>query len=292
MTDILVTGGSGQVGSYLKDHAWLAGIAAYCPPRSELDIADPGSIANVMAKRSFAAVINCAAYTGVDKSESDCVAAWRANALGPATLAAETAARNIPLLHVSTDYVFDGRKVDPYLPHDPVGPVSVYGASKEGGEQAVRTGNPRHVIVRTAWVVSPRGENFVKTMLRLGLERSHLRVVADQHGAPTHARDLAETLALMALAHLQDPDAPTGTFHFTNAGATTWHGVALAVFASAARFGRSPPTVEAIASAHYPTPARRPAQSRLDLTQTMAVWSLQPRPWREAIDNIVTELLD
>lgn len=291
MQEILVTGGSGQVGSYLKDHAWPDGLASFCPSRAELDISDPASIASLMARRPFLAVINCAAYTGVDKSESEGVTAWKANALGPAALAAETASRRVPLLHVSTDYVFQGDKHQPYQPNDPVGPIGVYGASKEGGEQAVRTGNPCHVIVRTAWVVSSRGQNFVKTMLRLGAERPHLRVVDDQLGTPTHARDLAEALAAMALTHIRHPDAPVGTFHFTNAGETSWYGVANAIFEAAARFGRPAPSLEAITSALYPTPARRPLNSRLDLTHTKATWSLEPRSWVQAIEDIVVELL-
>ena len=160
MADILVTGGTGQVGTYLRTHAWPDGVHVVAPGRDSLDLADPASIAASVAARPWAAIINCAAFTAVDRCESEIVAAWRANALGPAALAEASNRAKIPLVHVSTDYVFDGSKALPYDEADPIGPLGVYGASKEGGEQAVRSGNPRHVIVRTAWVLSPHGQIF------------------------------------------------------------------------------------------------------------------------------------
>jgi dTDP-4-dehydrorhamnose reductase len=287
MGPILVTGGSGQVGSALRR---LSGAIEFvAPPRSELDLSDVDALAAAVTARPWAAVVNAGAYTAVDKAESDVVAAWKINALAPAALAAATHAAGIPLIHISTDYVFDGTKPEPYVEEDRVGPLGVYGASKEAGEQAVRTGNPAHVILRTAWVVGPDGANFVKTMLRLGAERPELRVVADQHGCPTAAGDIAQAIATI-IARL-GPDGPFGTFHFVNSGTATWHALAGAVFARAAAHGRPQPQVAAIATADYPTPARRPANSRLDTSRFTQIFGLRPRPWREAIDDVVDQLI-
>ena len=289
MRPVLVTGGSGQVGTALQRLA-SPGFALVAPSRAELDLADPQAIAAMVAARPWAAVINAAAYTAVDKAESDVVAAWQANALAPAAFAAATKAAGIPLLHVSTDYVFDGSKAAAYREDDPVGPGGVYGASKEAGEQGVRTANPHHIILRTAWVVSPHGANFVKTMLRLGADRPELRVVADQHGCPTSAEDIAKTL--LVLLRAAAGHAPHwGTYHFVNSGAATWHALAEAVFAQAATHGRPVPRVVPITTAEYPTPARRPANSRLATARIERDFGIIPRPWREAIDGIVDQLL-
>jgi dTDP-4-dehydrorhamnose reductase len=289
--DILVTGGSGQVGLELQRLQLPSGVVLHAPGRAEFDLESAPAIAQAVAARPWAAVINTAAYTAVDRAESDVVAAWRLNALAPAALATATAAAGIPLVHVSTDFVFDGAKEAPYVEDDAVGPLGVYGASKEGGEQAVRTANPRHVIARTAWVVSPHRANFLKTMLRLGAERPVLRVVADQRGCPTSAADLAAALLAIALRLARDPDAPTGTFHVVNDGEATWHGLAEAIFAKAARRGRARPVVEAIGTADYPTPARRPANSRLSCAKLGAAYGLKLRPWQPAIGDILDELL-
>lgn len=289
MRPVLVTGGSGQVGSALKRIA-LDDFELTAPGRAELDLADPAAIAAMVASRPWAAVISAGAYTAVDKAETDVVSAWRINALAPAAFAAATRAAGIPLIHVSTDYVFDGAKDGAYVEEDPVGPVGVYGASKEAGEQAVRTANPRHVILRTAWVVSPDGANFIKTMLRLGADRPELRVVADQRGCPTAAEDIARTLIVLLRA--ATGDAPHwGTYHFVNGGEATWHELAEAVFARAATHGRPQVKVTAITTADYPTPARRPANSRLSTARIERDFGVVPRPWRTAIDDIVDKLL-
>jgi dTDP-4-dehydrorhamnose reductase len=206
-------------------------------------------------------------------------------------LAAAAARAGAPLVQVSTDYVFDGAADRAYEVGDAVAPLGVYGASKEGGEQAVRTAQPRHAIVRTAWVVSPHRANFVKTMLRLAAERPALRVVDDQHGTPTIAGDLAATLAAIALRLAQDPAAPVGTFHFANAGAVSWRGVAAEIMAQSARRGGPCVPVEGITSADYPTPARRPANSRLSTARVAADYGVRPRPWREALGEVLDELI-
>jgi dTDP-4-dehydrorhamnose reductase len=287
---ILLTGGSGQVGTEFIRLA-SSRFEVVAPSRAQLDIGDPDSIAAFMGLRPWAAVINSAAHTAVDKAESEVVAAWRANALGPATLAEVTGQAGVPLIQLSTDYVFDGGKVEPYLETDPVAPLGVYGASKEGGEQAVRTANPRHVILRTAWVVSPHGSNFIKTMLRLGETRPLLRVVDDQRGNPTSATDIAIVLAIIAQRLIEDPKAPTGTYHFVNEGEATWCDLAREVFALAATRGYAAPQVEAIGTADYPTPARRPASSRLSTAKLRQDFGIAPRPWRTAVAEIVEALL-
>ena len=289
--DVLVLGGAGQVGTELQALAWPAGVAVHAPSRADLDITDPGAVAAAFADRAYGAVINTAAYTAVDKAESEIVAAWRLNALAPAILAAETARANIPLVHVSTDYVFAGTESGAYRPDAPIAPRSVYGASKAGGEMAVRTGNARHAIVRTAWVVSPHRGNFVKTMLRLAAERDRLTVVDDQHGCPTSAADLAAALQAIALRLAGDASAPTGTFHCVNAGTTTWCGFARAIVAGSARRGGRSVPVDGIPTASYPTPARRPANSVLSTESLTAAFGVAPRPWEAALDDILDRLV-
>ena len=289
--EILVLGGAGQVGSELRALSWPEEVAVHAPDRARLDVTDAAALAEALAERPYAAVINAAAYTAVDRAESEIAEAWRLNALAPALLAAETARTGIPLVHVSTDYVFDGTGQGAYAPDAPIRPVSVYGASKAAGELAVRTGNPRHAIVRTAWVVSPHRANFVKTMLRLAGERDRLTVVDDQHGCPTSAADLARALAAIALRLATDGGAPTGTVHCVNAGETTWCGFARAIVAGgAARGGRSVP-VEGIPTSAYPTPARRPANSRLSTDSLTEAYGIRPRPWQAALDDILDRLV-
>jgi dTDP-4-dehydrorhamnose reductase len=287
---ILLTGGGGQVGTEFQRLA-PAGFEIVAPGRDQLDLGDPDSIAAFVAARPWAAVVNSGAYTAVDKAQTDPVTAWKVNALGPAALAWATAQAGIPLIQLSTDYVFDGAKTSPYVENDPVGPVSVYGASKEAGEQAVRTGNPRHVILRTAWVVSPYGGNFIKTMLRLAETRPQLSVVDDQHGCPTTAGDIARALAAIVERIFDDAAAPAGTYHFVNSGEATWCGFAREIFALAEARGRAVPTVEAIPTSAYPTPARRPANSRLDTAKLTRDFGVEPRPWRTAISEVVETLL-
>jgi dTDP-4-dehydrorhamnose reductase len=285
----LVTGGTGQVGIELLRRApgqW----EVVAPNRVALDLIDGAAIAALVASRPWAAVINCAAYTAVDRAESDVEAAWRLNALAPAILAAETARFDIPMVHVSTDYVFDGTKGAPYQPADPVAPLGVYGASKLGGELAVRSANPRHVILRTAWVVSAHRANFVKTMLRLGAERPKLRVVDDQLGCPTSAADIADALYMIVGRLIGG--GPAGTYHFVNRGEATWCALAREIFVQAAARGHAVPEVDAIATADYPTPARRPANSRLNIASLERDFGVHARPWQAALIDIIDELVE
>jgi len=289
--EILVLGGAGQVGTELRAYAWPDGVAVHAPDRTELDITDETAVARAIAGRAYAAVINAAAYTAVDRAESEVAAAWRLNALAPAILAAETAKADIPFIHVSTDYVFDGSGEGAYAPDAPIAPTSVYGASKAAGEMAVRASNPRHAVVRTAWVVSPHRANFVKTMLRLSAERDRLTVVDDQHGCPTSAADLAGGLATIALRLARDADTPTGTVHCVNDGVTTWCGFARAIVEGSARRGGRRVPVEGIPSSAYPTPARRPANSQLSTASLTDAYGIHPRPWKAALDDILDRLV-
>lgn len=286
MGPILVTGGSGQLARALED---AAPAAVRRVGRPQFDFDRPETIAEAFHAAAPALVVNAAAYTAVDAAEDDADAAYRANRDGPATLAALCARAGVPLIHVSTDYVFDGRKGAPYVETDPVSPQGVYGASKLAGEQAVLGAGGPAVILRTSWVYAPVGKNFVRTMLALGQTRDRLTVVADQQGCPTTAADLAD--AILAIAHRIDATGwqPEygGVFHAAGTGATTWHGLAVAVFAEAARHGARVPQVAPIATADWPTKAARPADSRLDCSRLAAVFGVRLPPWQAGLARTI-----
>ncbi len=288
---ILVTGGGGQLGTELKRCAWPDGYEVVAIDVADLDLTDTAAIAAKVAERDWAAVINGAAYTAVDKAESDVVTAWAVNAMAPAAFGAACAKASIPLVQISTDYVFAGDKHGAWEVDDPVAPLGVYGASKLGGELAVRTSGARAVIVRTAWVVSAHGNNFVKTMLRVGATRDTLTVVDDQHGSPTSAADLAQALMTITLRLVEDADAPTGTFHFSNAGETSWAGFAAEIFRQSSDRAGISAAVTPISTDQYPTPAKRPANSLLSHTAIRAAYGIEPRPWQDALGDILDELI-
>ncbi len=285
--EILITGGTGQTGIELSRLAWPSNIKLWVPTRRELDLSNPASISKSLEGRTLAAIIGAGAYTAVDKAETEPVEAFAVNALGTAALAEAARRAGAPFIYVSTDYVFDGRKNGFYDETDPVAPLGVYGASKEAAEQAVRAIQRRSVIVRTAWLVSPHRSNFLKTMLRLASERTVLRVVADQRGCPTAAGDLARALQTIALRLLSDPAAPLGTFHFVNEGEATWFDFAEVIISRGARHGHPTPCVEAISTLEYPTPAARPANSRLSVAALAQAYGIQPRPWTSAVEEAV-----
>ena len=291
MSTVLVTGAGGQLGTELQRCSWPAGWEIVAIDQADLDLTDTAAIAAMVASRPWALVINGAAYTAVDKAEDDLVTAWSVNALAPAAFAQGCAAAAIPLIQVSTDYVFAGDKQGAWDVDDPTGPLGVYGASKLGGELAVRTSGARHVIVRTAWVVSAHGGNFVKTMLRVGADRDALSVVADQHGSPTSAADLAQALMKIAVRLVEDNRVPTGVFHFSNAGATTWAGFATEIFRQSSLRDGPSAAIEPIATTDYPTPARRPANSLLSHTAIRDAYGIEPRDWRLALSDILDELI-
>jgi dTDP-4-dehydrorhamnose reductase len=289
---ILLLGGDGQVGFELRRSLGALGevVATTRSGRlsddgsacEALDLAQLETIAPLLQRVRPDWVVNAAAYTAVDRAETEHDAAFAINAAAPAQLAALCAADGIALLHYSTDYVFDGSGTRPYLDTDPTAPLSVYGHSKLAGEQAIAASGARHLIVRTAWVYATRGQNFLRTMLRLGAERDELRVVADQHGSPTPAWLLADVAAQV----LTQGIAESGVRHLVAAGQTTWHGFAEAIFERALACGliARAPRVLPITTADYPTPARRPAYSVLDSRHLQAEYGLSIPDWRDALD--------
>jgi dTDP-4-dehydrorhamnose reductase len=286
---LVVLGASGQVGRELCRLAWPAGYEITGFDRNGIDITERAAVVAAIARERPQIVINAAAYTAVDRAEAERDAAWAGNCQGPANLAAACRDAEIALIHLSTDYVFDGTKPGPYREDDPVNPLGVYGQSKEAGDRAVRETLRRHVILRTAWVYSAHGHNFVKTMLRLAGEHPVLRVVADQIGSPTSAADIAGAIRTV-VERLDNGNRSWGTYHFTAGGAVTWHGFAEAIFALAAPWRGPPPLVEAITTADYPTPARRPANSVLDCSRIGAVFGIVPRGWPDALAEVIREL--
>jgi len=287
---ILVFGGTGQLGRELFRAAAERHVALQASARTEADIADAAAVAAALKRWQPDLVVNAAAYTNVDGAESHEAEARRANELGPAVLAAACAEAGIALVHISTDYVFDGSKDGAYRESDAVHPINAYGRGKAAGEEAVRRTLDRHVILRTAWLYSEFGRNFLKTMLQLAQTRDELRVVADQHGSPTSARELAEAILHIAPRLIAEPRL-SGTYHFTAGGATTWHGFAECIVAAAAPITGRNPRIKPIATADFPTSAKRPANSRLDCSLFVQTFGLKPRPWREAVQATTRALV-
>lgn len=286
---ILVLGRDGQVARELAKLGAREGLDLEFAGRDRLDLlsGDPTALLDPSAP---SAVINAAAYTAVDRAEAEPDLAWRLNRDGPAALAAGCAARAIPLVHFSTDYVFDGRKPAPYVETDARAPQGVYGASKAAGEDAVQAAGGIYAILRTAWVYSAFGANFVKTMLRLAETREEVAVVDDQRGNPSWAEDCARG-ALLSARRLIDRDAEAqGLFHLAGEGEATWADFAEAVFDESARRGGRRPRVRRITTAEYPTPVVRPANSRLDCGKLQRAFGWRPRPWREALSACFDEL--
>jgi dTDP-4-dehydrorhamnose reductase len=291
---LIVTGRHGQLVSSLVERAAVSGVEVVCLGRPHIDLLQPDTVARAIESARGDIVINAAAYTAVDKAESEPVIAMRVNCGGARAVAAAAAKTGRTVVQISTDYVFDGALERPYREADAVGPISAYGRSKLEGEYAVAEAAARHVIVRTAWVYSPFGQNFLKTMLRLGATRGEISIVADQWGAPTSALDLADSLLGIARRLLAEPDNISlyGTFHVTAPNFTHWAGFADAIFADAATMGRKSVRVRPIATSEFPTPATRPSNSRLDSTKLQRVFGLALPDWRASTQVCVKRLLD
>ena len=286
---LFLTGAGGQVGTEIV-RALDAADSLDAFTREALDITDTEAVAGAVSYARPDVVVNAAAYTAVDRAETEPDAAFAVNRDGPANLAAACAEAGIPLIHISTDYVFDGTAGVPYAPGDPVSPVGVYGQSKAAGEEAVRACLVEHVIVRTAWVFSSHGHNFVRTIARLAQERDELRVVADQYGHPTWAGDVARvclTLARQAAAR----ECPWGTIHAAGLPLTTWHGFAEAIVDALGERSRVR-HVEPIPTSAYPTPARRPERVELDMTALRESYGVEPPDWRAALGLVVREIVN
>lgn len=291
---IAVTGKQGQLVQSLVARAAAGGHQIVPLGRPEFDLADPAGLANLLDAIAPDAIVSAAAYTAVDKAESEPELAFAVNAEGPRALAREAARRGIPLAHVSTDYVFPGDKAAPYHEDDAVGPLGVYGASKLAGEAAVMEEHGANsAVLRTAWVYSPYGANFVKTMLRLAGDSDELGVVADQVGNPTSALDIADGVLGVVGNLLRDADpALRGVFHMTAYGETSWAGFAEAILAASRDHGGPWASVRHIATADYPTPARRPANSRLDCSKLEQRHGIRLPAWQESAPAIVASLTD
>jgi dTDP-4-dehydrorhamnose reductase len=283
----LLFGGSGQVGHAFETR-WPGTDELIVSTRRDCDLADAASVRALVRRVRPDVIVNAAAYTAVDKAESERERCFAVNAAAPGAMAVEAAALGAKLVHYSTDYVFDGNKMDgnkpaPYVEEDPTGPRNVYGASKLAGERGIAEAEGEFLILRTSWVYSNHGANFLKTMLRLGAERPELRIVADQHGAPTSAEAIAEaTVRILKLAG--GGDWTSGTFHMTAGGATTWHGFAKAIFARAA--GPTPSLVP-IATADYPTPAARPGNSILSNDKFARTFAFRLPNWEQQLDAVM-----
>lgn len=291
MMRLAVTGCNGQIARALIERA-PADIAVITLARPSFDLSRPETIAGAVALARPDILINAAAYTAVDQAESEPEQAFAINAAGAGALAFAAHAIGTPIIQISTDYVFDGSGERPFREDDAIGPLGVYGRSKAEGEAAVAAANADHAILRTSWVYGPHGHNFLRTMLRLGETRDVVRVVDDQHGAPTSALDIADALiAIARRLHGSNDPALRGTFHMSASGSTNWAQFASAIFeASAARGGPSA-RVEPIPSAAYPTPARRPANSRLDCTKLREAYDLALPPWQDSVGEIVARCL-
>ena len=283
---VLVTGGTGQLASAL---AACGGAPVVCVGRPDFDFERPDSIGAALQRAAPSVVVNTAAYTAVDAAESDAEAAYRANRDGPAVLARQCTEAGVPLIHISTDYVFDGAKGTPYVETDPVAPQGVYGASKLAGETAVLAGCAQTIVLRTSWVYAAVGRNFVLTMLNLAKTRDRLQVVADQFGCPTAAADLAAAILSIAMRVRAEGwhQRFGGVFHAAGGGSTTWHGLASAVFEEAARHGSRIPRVDPITTAEYPTKARRPADSRLDCSKLADIFDVRLPAWRPSLTRTI-----
>lgn len=287
---ILVFGGNGQVGQEIARASAQRNVPLIALTRAQADIADRAAVEDAIERHRPSLVVNAAGYTKVDLAETEVEAARQGNETGPAIIGAACAANGTPLVHLSTDYVFDGTKQGAYVEDDPVAPVGSYGRSKAAGEAAVRAANPLHVILRVSWIYGEFGQNFLKTILRLAATRDELRIVADQRGCPTSTRDL--TGAILSIApRLCARDSVWGTYHFAGSGVTTWHGFASRIVAAQAPLTGRSPRVTAITTAEYPTPARRPANSELDCSRFARTFGLRGRPWTEEADALTRILV-
>lgn len=284
---LLVIGRTGQLATELAARAG-GDLEIACLGREALDLSHPeaarAAVTAALAAGGVDAVINAAAYTAVDRAESEEALALAVNGDAPGAMAQAAAARGVPFLHVSTDYVFDGSGTRPWTPGDPTGPLGAYGRTKLEGERQVGSAGGPHAILRTSWVFSAHGANFVRTMLRLGRERDRLTIVADQVGGPTAAGDIADALIAMARGLIADP-AKSGIYHFAGAPDVSWADFAREIFAQS---GLSPEVVD-IPSSAYPTPARRPANSRLDCAG-LAAFGLSRPDWRKSLTHVLHEL--
>jgi dTDP-4-dehydrorhamnose reductase len=290
MITILLFGAGGQLGQEISARAGEFGVRIVPRARQDSDIADAAMVRHCLDEFAPDVVVNAAAYTKVDQAEEEVEEAFRVNAAAPGVLALACSAAGIPLVHFSTDYVFDGTKRSAYREDDTIAPLGVYGASKAAGEDAIRRGCPEHLILRTSWVFGRYGWNFVKAVLKLAGERESLSMVADQYGCPTATADLAEAV-FVAAPRLASRDACWGTYHFAGNGVTNWHRFAQEIVDQQAPLTGRRPKVVPITTADYPTRARRPAYSQLDSGKFAATFQFQAKPWQQRVHDVVGSLI-
>lgn len=290
---LLVTGKTGQVVTALIERGAATGVDIVALGRPEFDLANAQAGMDAIAAAQPDAIVSAAAYTAVDKAEADEAAAEAVNATGPGVVAGIAAQLGVPVIHLSTDYVFDGSKAEPYVETDPTNPLGVYGRTKLAGEEAVIAATPNHAILRTAWVYSPFGNNFLKTMLRVGANRPELRVVADQLGNPTSALDIADAVLRVARNLIEQPDNHDfrGVFHMVGTGDASWADFATEIFAISNALGGPSPSVARITTADYPTPARRPANSRLNTSKLQNIHGVALPAWQSSTRATIARLL-
>jgi dTDP-4-dehydrorhamnose reductase len=291
---LIVIGREGQVARALAERAPVLGAKAVLLGRPQLDLANPSGIEDIIVATGGDLVVNAAAYTAVDQAEAEPDLANAINGIGAGSVAGAAAAMRVPIIHLSTDYVFDGTSDHPYRESDEPSPVGAYGSSKLLGELAVASKTPNHIILRTAWIYSPFGRNFVKTMLRLARERDDVAVVSDQHGSPTSALDIADGIIAVGRNLLARPDEMSlrGVFHMTGSGFTSWAEFAAEVFLQSARLGGPSAQVRPIGTADYPTPAKRPANSRLDCAKLADIHGIALPVWQTSLKPCVKRLID
>ncbi len=289
--NLLIIGQHGQVARELAAVAWPESIRVTQLGRATFDLARPAQFRTILEGGPWDLIVNAGAYTAVDRAESEPGEAFAINRDGPAALAGWCSENRVPLIHLSTDYVFDGTNHRPYVESDPVRPINVYGQSKAEGESAVRAALVTHVILRTSWVYSAHGRNFVKSMLRLAAERDELRIVRDQTGLPTAAPEIARAIAAMVRRIAAGEPIDWGTYHFTGAGETTWYGFASYLLETSKAFGGRCPRITPISTREFPTPAARPLNSRLECSKWRYSFDQELRPWRESCREIVRTLM-
>jgi dTDP-4-dehydrorhamnose reductase len=288
---MLITGANGQLGRELVRQAKAFNIEFLAPRRQDLDITRPNQVKTALAETAPSVVVNAAGYTNVDTAEKEVDLAFEVNKIAPGFLARCCADRTIALIHISSDYVFDGSKGKPYHESDPIAPLGIYGQSKAQGEVAVRSVLHNHIILRTSWLYSVYRRNFVKTMLDLGTEKKRIPVVADQFGSPTSAADLAETVLTIAGKIDRSADLEWGTYHYCGHGVTSWHGLANEVLRLASPYvPLQTQQVKAITTAEYPTPAKRPPYSALDCSRIKKAFGIDPKPWQQSLKRTIERI--
>ena len=290
---MLITGANGQLGREIIDVSQSSGCNALAPAEDDLDITDADKIDHIIADLKPEVVVNTAAYTQVDRAETEASLAFKVNKTGCTNLASVCAEHRIPLVHISTDYVFDGQKGTPYVETDPIAPLGVYGRSKAEGESEIRSILKEHIILRTSWLYGFHGHNFVKTMLNLAADKKVIQVVADQYGSPTNAADLAHAILAVARHLQQGSETHRGTFHYCGLGVITWHEFAEKIMALAHKIsGMQTPIVKPVTTAEYPTPTKRPAYSALDCSRIYRQFKISPQPWQKSLETTIRRLLN